>query len=254
MRIFLTLFVIFSLLLCFASTESVTELDSEINATATATATATTTELNNTGSKEDSFDDMIDRALEKEFNESDQNEAAVVPGSLIIVLLDSRLVTVFLKSVVLETVARVKNKKNEIKEEKLISDLVVVIVSATYSGIAFACAGQLVITGYLLARSVIGPGGYSFVSEMVETMAQFGVIFLLFALGLEFSMTKLRVVRAVAILGGLLQISLFMCLCGIIASVRLIVMKMIRFIGNKSTFVPKLVITFSSCDISDDIP
>ncbi|KAH9762881.1 K(+) efflux antiporter 4 [Citrus sinensis] len=108
---------------------------------------------------------------------------------------------------VLETVARVKNKKNEIKEEKLISDLVVVIVSATYSGIAFACAGQL-----------------------VETVAQFGVIFLLFALDLEFSMAKLRVFRAVAILGGLLQISLFMCLCGIIASVRLIVMKMISYV------------------------
>lgn len=90
----------------------------------------------------------------------------------------------------------------------------------------------------------------------VETVAQFGVIFLLFALGLEFSATKvylycclhidikihilidmyyllkihiilfnlqvqLRVVRAVAVLGGLLQIFLFMCLCGLTASVRL---------------------------------
>ncbi|KAL9440836.1 hypothetical protein AB3S75_019500 [Citrus x aurantiifolia] len=63
----------------------------------------------------------------------------------------------------------------------------------------------------------------------VETMAQFGVIFLLFALGLEFSMAKLRVVPAIAIVGGLLQIFLFMCLCGIIASVRLIIVKMIRF-------------------------
>ncbi|KAH9801286.1 K(+) efflux antiporter 4 [Citrus sinensis] len=256
MRIFLTLFVIVSLLLCFASTESVTELDSEINATAT--ATATTTELNNTGSKEDSFADMIDRALEKEFNESEQNEAAD-PGSF--------NNSVAGQQAVLETVARVKNKKNETKEEKsfqfhdvfnldnengaedtptlidrkdnvfiisnpkskypvlqldlrLISDLVVVIVSATCGGIAFACAGQPVITGYLLAGSVIGPGGFSFVSEMVqvETVAQFGVIFLLFALGLEFSTAKLRVVRAVAILGGLLQIFLFMCLCGIIAS------------------------------------
>lgn len=256
MRIFLTLFIIVSLLLCFASTESITELDSEINATAT--ATATTTELNNTGSKEDSFADMIDRALEKEFNESEQNEAAD-PGSF--------NNSVAGQQAVLETVARVKNKKNETKEEKsfqfhdvfnldnengaedtptlidrkdnvfiisnpkskypvlqldlrLISDLVVVIVSATCGGIAFACAGQPVITGYLLAGSVIGPGGFSFVSEMVqvETVAQFGVIFLLFALGLEFSTAKLRVVRAVAILGGLLQIFLFMCLCGIIAS------------------------------------
>ena len=82
---------------------------------------------------------------------------------------------------------------------RLISDLVVVIVSATCGGIAFACAGQpvwhlllleplmyfysyhiaskdcfllfwflQVITGYLLAGSLIGPGGLSFVSEMVQ--------------------------------------------------------------------------------------
>ncbi|KAF4351395.1 hypothetical protein F8388_014404 [Cannabis sativa] len=192
--------------------------------------------------KEGSFADMIDKALENEFKENDQNE-------------------------VLETVARVRSKKNETKEEKsfqfqdvfnldnenraedtptlidrkdnvfiisnfkskypmlqldlrLISDLVVVIVSATCGGIAFACAGQPVITGYLLAGSLIGPGGLNFISEMVqvETVAQFGVIFLLFALGLDFSTTKLKVVRAVAILGGLLQILLFMCLCGITVS------------------------------------
>jgi Kef-type K+ transport system membrane component KefB len=51
----------------------------------------------------------------------------------------------------------------------------------------------------------------------VETVAQFGVVFLLFALGLEFSMSKLRVVRAVAVIGGFLQIALFMCLCSLTA-------------------------------------
>lgn len=102
---------------------------------------------------------------------------------------------------------------------RFISDLVVVIVSAAIGGIAFACLGQPVITGYLLAGSIIGPGGLSFVSEMVqvETVAQFGVVFLLFALGLEFSAAKIRVVGSVAVLGGLLQIFLFMCLCGITA-------------------------------------
>ncbi|XP_027182706.1 K(+) efflux antiporter 4 [Coffea eugenioides] len=211
--------------------------------------------------KEDSFADMIDRALEKEFTESEDQNEANDAGSF--------NNSVAEQQAVLETVARVKPKKNETKakEEKsfklhhvfnldndngaeetptlidrkdnvfiisnfkskypvlqldlrLISDLVVVIVSATCGGIAFACAGQPVITGYLLAGSVVGPGGFNVVSEMVqvETVAQFGVIFLLFALGLEFSTTKLRVVRAVAVLGGLLQILLFMCLCGITAS------------------------------------
>ncbi|CAL5364270.1 unnamed protein product [Camellia sinensis] len=52
---------------------------------------------------------------------------------------------------------------------------------------------------------------------MVETVAQFGVVFLLFALGLEFSLSKLKVVGPVAVLGGLLQIAILMLLCGIIA-------------------------------------
>nr|AFO66532.1 putative potassium ion transmembrane transporter [Brassica napus] len=209
--------------------------------------------------KEGSFADIIDRALEKEFNESDQTEVAD-PGSF--------NNSVAGQQAVLETVARVKTtKKNETKEDKhfqlhdvfnldndnraedtptlidrkdnvfiisnfkskypvlqldlrLISDLVVVIVSATCGGIAFACAGQPVITGYLLAGSIIGPGGLNLISEMVqvETVAQFGVVFLLFALGLEFSTAKLRVVRSVAVLGGLLQILLFMFLCGITVS------------------------------------
>lgn len=102
---------------------------------------------------------------------------------------------------------------------RLISDLVVVIVSAAIGGIIFSCLGQPVIVGYLLAGSLIGPGGLNFISEMVqvETVAQFGVVFLLFALGLEFSLTKLKVVGPVAVLGGLLQIMIFMSLCGITA-------------------------------------
>ncbi|KAM7274147.1 hypothetical protein ACFE04_028811 [Oxalis oulophora] len=103
---------------------------------------------------------------------------------------------------------------------RLISDLVLVIVSAAIGGILFSCLGQPVIVGYLLAGSIIGPGGLKFISEMVqvETVAQFGVVFLLFALGLEFSLTKLKAVGPVAVLGGLLQIAIFMFLCGLTAS------------------------------------
>ncbi|KAL5209857.1 hypothetical protein ABZP36_005480 [Zizania latifolia] len=103
---------------------------------------------------------------------------------------------------------------------RLIKDLVIIIVSATGGGIIFSCLGQPVIVGYLLAGSLVGPGGLNFISEMVqvETFAQFGVVFLLFALGLEFSLTKLKVVGPVAVLGGLLQIVLFMFLCGLTAA------------------------------------
>ncbi|XAR71782.1 hypothetical protein NMG60_11018194 [Bertholletia excelsa] len=104
---------------------------------------------------------------------------------------------------------------------RLISDLVVVIVSAAIGGIIFSCLGQPVIVGYLLAGSIIGPGGLKF-SEMVqvETVAQFGVVFLLFALGLEFSLAKfafLKAVGPVAVIGGLLQIAILLFFFGIIA-------------------------------------
>ncbi|KAG2262283.1 hypothetical protein Bca52824_069362 [Brassica carinata] len=106
---------------------------------------------------------------------------------------------------------------------RLISDLVVIIVFAAVGGHYSWTTGMqpyiLVIVGYLLAGSIIGPGGLKFISEMVqvETVAQFGVVFLLFALGLEFSMTKLKVVGPVAVLGGLFQIVLLMFLCGVTA-------------------------------------
>ncbi|XP_015889108.2 K(+) efflux antiporter 4 isoform X3 [Ziziphus jujuba] len=260
------LFVCNLIIICFSARPCLSfpffaTADSAVSNSVTEEINVTLADSNSTHarSNDDSFADMIDRALEREFPENEQTEATDA-GSF--------NNSVAGQQAVLETVARVKSKKNETKEEKsfqfhnvfnldnenraedmptlidrkdnvfiisnlkskypvlqldlrLISDLVVVIVSATCGGIAFACAGQPVITGYLLAGSIIGPGGLSFVSEMVqvETVAQFGVIFLLFALGLEFSTTKLRVVRTVAVLGGLLQIFLFMCLCGITALV-----------------------------------
>ncbi|XP_076934436.1 K(+) efflux antiporter 4-like [Bidens hawaiensis] len=249
-------FLFFFCFTCLLAAEDSISLTEDINVM---NVTVTGSNNNNNRSKEDSLAGMLDRALEKEFNENDDEQSdATDPGSF--------NNSVAGQQAVLETVARVKSKRNESKEEKpfqlhdvfnldnenrpedtprlidskdnvfimsnpkskypvlqldlrLISDLVVVIVSATCGGIAFACAGQPVITGYLLAGSLIGPGGLSFVNELVqvETVAQFGVIFLLFALGLEFSAAKLRVVRTVAILGGLVQIFLFMCLSGVIA-------------------------------------
>ncbi|GAQ91267.1 Predicted K+/H+-antiporter [Klebsormidium nitens] len=102
---------------------------------------------------------------------------------------------------------------------KFIADLVIVIVSAAVGGVLFALLGQPVITGYIAAGSLIGPGCLGLINELVqvETLAQLGVVFLLFALGLEFSAAKLRVVQNVAVFGGLLQIGLFMAVCGALA-------------------------------------
>ncbi|KAK9102179.1 hypothetical protein Sjap_019433 [Stephania japonica] len=62
----------------------------------------------NARSKEESFADMIDRALEKEFPENEQTEETD-PGSFNNSVADQQAV--------LETVARVKSKKNETKDK-----------------------------------------------------------------------------------------------------------------------------------------
>lgn len=51
----------------------------------------------------------------------------------------------------------------------------------------------------------------------METLAQFGIIFLLFALGVEFSFSKLRHVQGVAVFGGTMEIMLMMLVCGVIS-------------------------------------
>ncbi|KAK7328185.1 hypothetical protein VNO77_22284 [Canavalia gladiata] len=84
---------------------------------------------------------------------------------------------------------------------KLISDLLVAIVSATCAVSHLLFLDNCITRKYNLA---------------VGTMAQFGVMFLLFVLGVEFSTTKIRVV---AVLKGLFQNFLFMCMCGLIVSV-----------------------------------
>mmetsp|Transcript_22266 Transcript_22266/g.48941 ORF Transcript_22266/g.48941 Transcript_22266/m.48941 type:complete len:661 (-) Transcript_22266:274-2256(-) len=102
---------------------------------------------------------------------------------------------------------------------RFISDLVVMIVCAAIGGVIFASFGQPVITGYLLAGSLCGPGGLALINELVqvETLAQFGIVFMLFSLGVEFSVAKLRHVFGVAIIGGLLQALLLMFVCGTLA-------------------------------------
>ena len=53
----------------------------------------------------------------------------------------------------------------------------------------------------------------------VESLAQMGVQLLLFTLGLEFSLSKLKAVRSVALAGGMIQITAFMILAGLLATI-----------------------------------
>jgi CPA2 family monovalent cation:H+ antiporter-2 len=93
---------------------------------------------------------------------------------------------------------------------RLIIDLVLVLAAAAGGGLFAALLKQPVILGYLIGGMVVGPAGLGLIKELiqVETLAQFGVAFLLFALGVEFSFAELKKVQNISLGGGGLQIVL----------------------------------------------
>ncbi len=93
---------------------------------------------------------------------------------------------------------------------RLIIDFVSVLAAAAAGGLLASLGRQPPLLGYLLGGMIVGPAGLGLIKELVqiETLAQFGVAFLLFALGVEFSLTELKKVQAIALGGGGLQITL----------------------------------------------
>lgn len=93
---------------------------------------------------------------------------------------------------------------------RLIVDLVLVLAAAAAGGLFASLLRQPVMLGYLLGGMIVGPAGLGLIKELiqVETLAQFGVAFLLFALGVEFSFAELNRVKAISLGGGGLQITL----------------------------------------------
>lgn len=91
---------------------------------------------------------------------------------------------------------------------RLIVDLVMVLAAAAGGGLVAALLRQPVLLGYLVGGVVVGPAGLGLIKEViqVETLAQFGAAFLLFALGVEFSFAELKKVQTISLGGGTLQI------------------------------------------------
>jgi CPA2 family monovalent cation:H+ antiporter-2 len=91
---------------------------------------------------------------------------------------------------------------------RLIIDLVTVLMAAALGGLLSARLKLPVLLGYILGGMVVGPKGLGLIKEIVqvETLAQLGAAFLLFGLGVEFSLAELRKVQTIALGGGTLQI------------------------------------------------
>lgn len=95
-------------------------------------------------------------------------------------------------------------------DSDLILDIAVALGAALAGGTIARLLRLPVMVGYILAGVVVGPGTPGFVADIdtVRTLAELGVAFLMFSLGVEFSLRELNAVRRVAVLGGTVQIAL----------------------------------------------
>src|SRR5690348_10063473 len=91
-----------------------------------------------------------------------------------------------------------------------LQDLAVEMIAAGLVTILFHQFKQPVVLGYILAGFIIGPHTppFSLITseESINTLAEVGVILLMFSLGLEFSLRKLRKVGGTAVIAALLEI------------------------------------------------
>ena len=95
-------------------------------------------------------------------------------------------------------------------EHSLILDFTIVLGSAALGGYVANRLRQPVLLGYLASGLIVGPFGFKLLNDvnLIKSLAEVGVAFLLFALGVEFSLAELKRIKDIAIKGSLLQIGL----------------------------------------------
>jgi len=92
----------------------------------------------------------------------------------------------------------------------LLDDLLILLVASI--PIAFVCHRLRlpVIVGFMITGVVIGPYGFGLIKDTmaVESLAEIGVVLLLFTIGLEFSLRRMMEMKRLVVWGGGLQVLL----------------------------------------------
>ncbi len=90
----------------------------------------------------------------------------------------------------------------------VLSDLLVIFAVSIAVVFLFQKLRLSSIAGFLVAGAIIGPHGLNLVSdlEQVHTLAEIGVVLLLFTIGVEFSLPHLTAERGLILFGGPLQV------------------------------------------------
>ena len=92
----------------------------------------------------------------------------------------------------------------------LFEELAILIVAGTLIALVTARLGAVPIIGFLAAGAVIGPGGVGLIGDvdLVNQSADIGVMLLLFTLGIEFSLERVRRLAGLVLGGGAIQVGI----------------------------------------------
>ena len=90
----------------------------------------------------------------------------------------------------------------------VLKNIVIIFALSTFVNYLFTKIRVPTIMGYLLTGIIVGPSllGVIHSREEIELMAEIGVVMLLFAIGIEFSLNHLLKIRKIVFLGGFLQL------------------------------------------------
>lgn len=100
----------------------------------------------------------------------------------------------------------------------LFTELAILLVAGTLIAFVSSRLGVVPIVGFLAAGTIIGPSGTGLISDidLVNQSADIGVMLLLFTLGIEFSLERVRRLASLFLIGGTVQVGLT---TGIVAGV-----------------------------------
>nr|WP_256351345.1 monovalent cation:proton antiporter family protein [Aeromonas sp. sif0611] len=96
------------------------------------------------------------------------------------------------------------------REGCVYADVLILLLSAVLLVAIFRRLGQPVILAYLFVGMLLGPHGAAIVTgqAMMQTIGELGIVFLMFSLGLEFSLPRLLAMRKLVLGVGGLQVLL----------------------------------------------
>lgn len=115
-----------------------------------------------------------------------------------------------------------------------------IIIVATFFAYLSRLIKQPLIPAYIIAGVILGPIGFGFIhdAEALKSLSEMGIAFLLFIVGLEIDLKKLKTVSRVSLFGGSLQV--------IITFISGFIIAMLLGLNQITSIYVGLIVAFSS--------